>query len=88
MNVKQRELSMLLFNQLKERFPELGLVNITESAENQNQIWVNVTMPSDEDIEIEVRELASEISTDILLDYGYHITISSAPDWVIEGFRP
>ncbi len=27
---------------------------------------------------IEMREKASEISTDILLDYGYHILISSA----------
>jgi len=36
-------------------------------------------MPDEEDKEIEVRELASEISTDILMDYGYHILISSAP---------
>ena len=40
-------------------------------------IWVNIIMPSDEEKEIQVREMASLISTDILLDFGYHITISS-----------
>jgi len=35
-------------------------------------------MPEDEDIKIELIEIASNISTDILLDYGYHILINSA----------
>lgn len=35
-------------------------------------------MPEDEDREITMGKLASDISTDILVDYGYHITISSA----------
>jgi len=77
MNEKQIELSRMLFDQLKQKFPEIELVSITESAENPNSIWVNIIMPDDEDREIELREMAAEISTDILLDYGYHIlTIS------------
>ncbi len=80
MNLKQRELSQMLFEKLKHQFPELELVNITESAENPNHIWVNILMPTDEDREIAIREVASEISTDILLEYGYHITISSATE--------
>jgi len=79
MNLKQNELSQMLFEKLKRQFPELELVNITESTENPSHIWVNILMPEDEDREIEVREMASEISTDILLEYGYHILISSAP---------
>lgn len=78
MNIKQRELSQMLFDRLKQQFSEINLVDVTESIENPNHIWVNIIMPSDEDREIEIRELASEISTDLLLDYGYHITISSA----------
>ena len=78
MNIKQCELSKILFDRLKQQFPEINLVDIAESIENPNHIWVNITLPSDEDREIEIRELASEISTDLLLDYGYHITISSA----------
>ena len=79
-NHKQRELCELLFNKLQKKFPELELLGISESPENPNNLLVNVIMPSDEDREIEVYEMASEISTDILLDYGYHITISSASE--------
>ncbi len=77
-NDKQIELSNTLFDRLKSRFPEVNLVGITESAENPNHIWVNLVMPDDEDREIELREMAGEISTDILLDYGHHITTISA----------
>lgn len=77
-NFKQMELSKMLFERLKQQFPELELASITESADNPDHIWVNIVMPEDEDREIEIREVASEISTNILLEYGYHITISSA----------
>ena len=77
-NFKQRELSEMLFSKLKERFSELEMVSIMESPENPNNLLVDVIMPEDEDVEIEIREMASEISADILLDYGYHITVSSA----------
>ena len=79
-NVKQRELSKMLYDRLKHQFSEIDLVDITESSENPNHIWVNIIMPHDEDREIALREAASEISTEILLDYGYHITISSASE--------
>ncbi len=78
-NFKQRELSQMLFDKLKKRFPELELVDIIESPENSNSIWVNVIMPDDEDREIEVREMASELSADIHMDYGYHILVLSSP---------
>ncbi len=77
-NFKQRELSELLFEKLKKKFPELELVDIIEGPENPNHIWVNVIMPDDEDREIEVYEEAGKISTDILMDYGYMIIISAA----------
>jgi hypothetical protein len=56
----------------------LGNNSITESAENHEHIWVNIVMPDDEEREISVRELASELSMDILLEHGYHITESAA----------
>ncbi len=77
-NDKQIELSQMLFGRLKERFPEIEFESITESAENPNNIWVKIVMPQDEDREIEMQSMASEISTDILVDYGYHITIFPA----------
>lgn len=77
-NEKQLELSRTLFGKLKSEFPEIALVDITETAYNPNNIWVNIVMPNDEDREITLREMAAEISTDILLDYGYKITVSAA----------
>ena len=67
-----------LFGQLQERYAELVFVNITESAEDTDHLWVNVVMPEDEEREIAVRELASELSTDLLLTHGCHITVSAS----------
>ena len=78
-NFKQRELSQMLFDRLQDRFPELEMVDIIESPENPNSIWINVIMPDDEDREIEARKMASELTADILMDYGYYILIISEP---------
>ena len=80
-NDKQRELSRMVFDKLKDKFPEIEFVNIVESPENPNTIWVRVTMPDDDDQEIELLEMGGEMSADILLDYGYHILVilTSAP---------
>jgi len=77
-NDKQIELSHMLFDKLKGAFPEIQLVDVTEAAYDPSHIWVNVVLPDDEEREIALREMAAEISADILLDYGYGITISSA----------
>ncbi len=77
-NFKVKELSHKLFENLKQQFPEIELVDITESPVYQNTIWVRLIMPDDEDREINLREMSSEICTDILLDYGYSIGILSA----------
>ena len=77
-NAKCLEFGQQLFTQLQEHFPELSMVNMTESAENHDHLWVNIVMPDDAEREISVRELASELSMDILLEHGYHITVSAA----------
>ncbi|KPA15449.1 hypothetical protein MHK_004344 [Candidatus Magnetomorum sp. HK-1] len=77
-NPKQIELSNMLFNKLKEQFPEIEFVSLSESAENRDNIWVNIKYPNDEDRQLELYELSGDISTDILLDYGYSINTVSA----------
>jgi predicted metal-binding transcription factor (methanogenesis marker protein 9) len=77
-NLKQKELSHQLFDQLKQQYSELDLVDIVESGVYPDHLWVKIAMPEDEDREIAMGKLASDISTDILIDYGSHITISSA----------
>ena len=77
-DAKCMALGQQLFKRLKERFSDLEMVSMTESAENRDHIWVNMVMPDDDEREIAVREMASELSMDILLEHGYHITVSAA----------
>ena len=73
--LKQKELIDRLFCAIKEKFPEVELIGVVESPEDPSDLWVNITAPRDEKKEMELREIASEKATDILLDYGYHISI-------------
>ncbi len=77
-NFKQMELSHQLFDQIKVPFPEIELVSIVESPFQRDSIWVNLIKPENDDRRLELNELAADISTDILMDYGYDIMISSA----------
>jgi hypothetical protein len=70
----------MLFDRLKEKFPEIRLTGITPGAEAPEDVWVNIIYPEDEDREIALRELAGEISSDILMDYGYSVSIVSGED--------
>lgn len=83
-NDKQMELSRMLFDKLKDKFREIELVDVIESPENPNTLWVRIAMPEDDDREIELVEMAGEISTDILLEYGYHILIIIRPASMLE----
>jgi hypothetical protein len=91
-NFKQQELSQQLFERLQERFPEIELLSVAESPENPQNLWVTILMPEDEDRELALREMAGDLSMDLLLTFGYHITIraaarkaSSAPNAVAVG---
>ena len=74
-NFKQQELVDNLIQAVKKKFPEIQLVDISESPEDPNDLWVNVTFPKDENRKIELMEYAANLETDILLDYGYHIML-------------
>jgi hypothetical protein len=74
-NLKRQQLGKGLFEKLQTQIPEIQFVEFTESVDNPNDIWVNITVPEDEDRQILVYELAGEISTDILMDHGELITI-------------
>ncbi|MCP4350934.1 MAG: hypothetical protein GY795_36170 [Desulfobacterales bacterium] len=74
-NFKQHELIDDLFQTVKAEFPEIELVNITRSPDDSSHIWINVTVPEDEDRQIELAEFSAEKEHDILLDYGYWISV-------------
>ena len=74
-NFKQEELARELFSTLKQKYPEVNLIGISESPADPGAIWVNISAPEDEDREIDMVEFAGSKTTDILLDYGYYISI-------------
>ncbi len=74
-NFKQHELIDDLFQTVKAEFPEIEFVNITRSPDDSSHIWINVTVPEDEDRQIELAEFSAEKEHDILLDYGYWISV-------------
>lgn len=75
---KQKELSKNLYNELKTRFPEIGLVEIVESPFEEGEVWMRVIPPLDSQKESQFSHVAAEMATDILVDYGYNILITYA----------
>ncbi len=75
MNVKQEQLINELFEKVKQRFPEIELINLQVSPDDSEHIWINVLADMDEEREIELTDYASELAVDILIDYGYAISI-------------
>ncbi|MDM8526025.1 hypothetical protein QUF80_21845 [Desulfococcaceae bacterium HSG8] len=63
----------------EEKFPDVRFADITESPENPDDLRINVTEPRDEDREIELTEFFGDRTTDILMDYGYHIIFLLCP---------
>ncbi len=74
-NLKQQQLAEDFFQSVKAKFPEVELINITSSPEDPRDLWINVTVPTDEEREFELMDLASEKSADILSEYGYSILV-------------
>ncbi|MCP4346707.1 MAG: hypothetical protein GY795_14415 [Desulfobacterales bacterium] len=74
-NFKQQELIDDFFHVVKEKFPEIELINITHSPDDSTHIWINVTVPDNEYRMIELSDFAAEKGHDILLDYGYWISV-------------
>lgn len=74
-NFKQKELVDKLFQAVKEKYPEIEFIGVTEGPEDPADLWINVTAPEDEDREIELSQFANQVSADILQDYGYLIFV-------------
>ncbi|MDM8525702.1 hypothetical protein QUF80_20210 [Desulfococcaceae bacterium HSG8] len=77
-NFKQEELIEELVRTVREKFPETDLIEIRESSENPNTLWIRMTAPEDEEREADLREFSADKCTDILCDYGYHMLVLPA----------
>ena len=75
LNNKQEQLIDELFQKVKEKYPEIEFLGIRESPGDRDLLWIRVAAEMDEAREIEMRHYASELETDILVDYGYSFAI-------------
>jgi len=74
-NFKQQELIDSLLKALKKNFSDVKFVDITESPENPDDLWIRVTDPEDDEKQLRLIKYFSRKTTDILMDYGYHILV-------------
>jgi acetolactate synthase regulatory subunit len=74
-NFKQEELIKKIMRAIRRKFPEVRLIDVTESPDDPEILWLNMTAPEDEDREIELLRFGSKKVTDIMLDYGYYFLI-------------
>ena len=74
-NHKQQQLIDELFAKVKERYPEIIFQNLEESPDDPDDIWINIIADMDEERQMEMSAYAAELETDILLDYGYALSI-------------
>ncbi|MBM2815036.1 MAG: hypothetical protein HW421_1798 [Ignavibacteria bacterium] len=74
-NHKQQQLMDELLEKVKLRYPEIVFKDLQFSPDDPEQIWINVVADMDEDKEIEMRSYSASLETDILLGYGYAISI-------------
>jgi hypothetical protein len=79
-NFKQEQLIEEVLNYVKQKFPEIRLLNVTESPEDPESLWIRVTSPEDEDRRAELISYSCNKTMDILTDYGYHILVMPLPE--------
>lgn len=76
-NLKQQQLVEEMFNKVKADYPEIVFKHLETSPDDPEHIWIIVEADMDEDREIEMRQYSAELQIDILMDYGYMISIMS-----------
>lgn len=74
-NFKQEELIGALIDHIRKKYPEVELIEVAESPEDPESLWIVVTAPEDEARESEMITYAADRTTDILLDFGYHMLV-------------
>jgi hypothetical protein len=83
LNSTPQELSKKLYHALKERFPDINLVEIVENPFTHDSIWMRVIPPSDTQTRLQFSGLAAEMTTDILVDHDCDILITYAANPLI-----
>lgn len=75
MNFKQEELLERFVRDIQEKYSDVQLIEVIQSPEDTESLWVIVTAPEDEDREMELIRYASEKAMDILCETGYQFLL-------------
>ena len=75
MNDKQQLLIDELYSNVKRKYPEIEFKHLETSPDDPEHIWIIVNADMDEDREIEMNSYSAELRIEILLKYGYAISI-------------
>jgi hypothetical protein len=62
---------------VKSKYPAIVFKNLEVSPDDNEHIWIIVTADMDEEEVIRMTEYAAELGTEILINYGYAISIMS-----------
>ena len=76
-NLRKQQLIDELFNKVKEQYPEIIFKDLQTSPDDPEHIWINVIADMDEDREIEMNHFSASLAIDILIDFGYALSIMS-----------
>ena len=74
-NHKQQQLMDEMFAKVKEKYPEIVFKGIEFSPDDPEHIWIITIADMDEDREIEMSEFSAELEIQVLMDYGYAISM-------------
>ncbi len=74
-NFRQEQLIEEVVNYVRNRFPEVKVIGVTESPEDPESLWIRVTSPEDDNRRSELISYACDKTMDILTDYGYHMLV-------------
>ena len=74
-NYKQQQLIDEVFIKIQIKFPEIVFKNIESSPDDPSHIWINVIADMDEEKEIKLIHYSGKLDNEILMKYGYKITI-------------
>jgi hypothetical protein len=73
-NPRQEELIHELVRAVQVKFPSMKYKGFHASPHGESQIWIEVDMP-DEETMLDMSEFAAVLETQILVDYGYNISL-------------
>jgi len=76
-NFKQQELADKFYQTLKDKYPEIQFDRLTESPEDPSDLWLYVSVPYDDDKQIEMDKFAGMLTSDILVEHGWFILLMS-----------